>query len=636
MSTSNSAVVRFEPGADVSYRGQNCTVVRIIDLESVLLRVRGTEENQIKETLLVAKIKDVLPPLTLDLEAIPSKQRFPDVTSFPEKILKKIELRMSIIRPLLDTDVRNKAMVKSRAQEFGIGVATLYRWIRAYEETGVTTSLISISRKDKGGFRLAPEVVAIIKSAIEEIYLTPQKKTARKVVDEVRRKCLSAKLDAPHSSTIRRHLAEVPLKRVISKRSGKEGEYRQFVPLRGEFPNADGPYAVIQIDHTKVDLILVDDIHRKPIGRPWITLAIDVFSRMVAGMTISLDPPGSMATGLCMAHAILSKEDWLSRLGIKNPWPCRGLMRTIHMDNAREFRGRMLEGACQKYGIDIEFRPVKQPHFGGHIERLIGTFMKEIHDLPGTTFSNPKEKGQYDPEAKAAMTLGEFEQWLATFITGVYHVRTHSALGISPLEKYRQGILGDGDHPGTGLPPKILDEHNFRLDFMPYIERTIQEYGVAIDGIRYYRDVLNPWINALLPGKGKIKRKFMFRRDPRDISKIWFLDPELNEYFEIPYRNTSLPSVSLWDLKESRRRLKEEGHKIDERSLFETYDRLNRIEEQAVEKSKKARRKSQSKRERLASKKSTPTSGSSPEVPASPETLPSPGVFEEIVELGDG
>ena len=37
------------------------------------------------------------------------------------------------------------------------------------------------------------------------------------------------------------------------------------------------------------------------------------------------------------------------------------------------------------------WRPPGTPHFGGHIERLIGTQMGAVHLLPGTTFSNPPE-----------------------------------------------------------------------------------------------------------------------------------------------------------------------------------------------------------------------------------------------------
>ena len=94
-----------------------------------------------------------------------------------------------------------------------------------------------------------------------------------------------------------------------------------------------------------VDLILVDDIHRRPVGRPWITLAMDVFSRMVVGFYVSFDPPGAMAVGLCLAHAILPKEGWLAKYEVATAWPVWGVMAVVHADNAKEFHGRMLRAA---------------------------------------------------------------------------------------------------------------------------------------------------------------------------------------------------------------------------------------------------------------------------------------------------
>jgi hypothetical protein len=35
-----------------------------------------------------------------------------------------------------------------------------------------------------------------------------------------------------------------------------------------------------------------------------------------------------------------------------------------------------------------------RPHFGGHIERLIGTVMGAVHLLPGTTFANVTKKAR--------------------------------------------------------------------------------------------------------------------------------------------------------------------------------------------------------------------------------------------------
>ena len=68
------------------------------------------------------------------------------------------------------------------------------------------------------------------------------------------------------------------------------------------------------------------------------------------------------------------------------------------------------------------------------------------------------------------------------------------------------------------------DEQRFRLDFLPFVERTVQPYGVAIDGIRYYGDVLRRFIGASEDGR---QRSFVFRRNPRDISTIYFWDPEV-------------------------------------------------------------------------------------------------------------
>ena len=84
---------------------------------------------------------------------------------------------------------------------------------------------------------------------------------------------------------------------------------------------------------------------------------------------------------------------------------------------------------CQEYGIRLDHRPAGQPHFGGHIERLIGTMMGAVHLLPGTTFSDVKQKGAYQSEARAILTTSELERWLALQIAGVYQLSLHSSLG---------------------------------------------------------------------------------------------------------------------------------------------------------------------------------------------------------------
>ena len=300
---------------------------------------------------------------------------------------------------------------------------------------------------------------------------------------------------------------------------------------------------------------------------------------MVVGFYLSYDTPGTLGTGICIANAILPKVNWLKKIEVDSDWPCWGIMDTIHMDNAKEFHGNMLKRASVNYGINLKYRLIGSPHWGGHIERLMGTFAKEIHNLPGTTFSSISERKKYESEKNASFSINEFEKWITIFITKIYHTRIHSSIGKSPLEKFKEGILGTKNFPGIGIPPRILDEKRVLLDFMPYVERSVQEYGVVIDHIYYYDDVLRPYIHCL---EKKEKKKYIFKRDPRDISIIFFYDDIKDMYFEIPYRNTSHPPISIWEHRDIMKNLKSNHHNINEENLFRTYRELNEIESRAI------------------------------------------------------
>jgi len=66
-------------------------------------------------------------------------------------------------------------------------------------------------------------------------------------------------------------------------------------------------------------------------------------------------------------------------------WPIAGLPGSMHVDNGADFRSKAFIHGCRNEGVDIIWRPPGQPHYGGHIERLIGTMMGEVHLLPGVT-----------------------------------------------------------------------------------------------------------------------------------------------------------------------------------------------------------------------------------------------------------
>jgi putative transposase len=584
-----STSINIIPGATVlDGEARRCVITHILDLETVLAKDQETHETKrllIKDLALSAENGkgEQVEKQTVDRELV----------LVPDEDWQEAQRRFSIIRPLLGVPRRSSEAVAEAARQADVHPITLYRWIKIYEQTERVSSLIPVKRDGgRGRSRLTPEVEKILNATIEDHYLKKQKRSIQSTCKEVERRCKNAGLPPPHSNTVRNRIAALSDQHKLKARMGAKAVKQKFSPVLSHFPGADWPLAVVQIDHTELDIILVDDVYRRPVGRPWIALAIDVFSRMVVGFYISFDPPDAMSVGLCIAHGILPKEKWLARFDITTAWPCWGTPKTIHADNAKVFRGNMLKRACEEHGIDLDWRPVATPHWGGHIERLLGTLLKEIHNLPGTTFSNPKERGTYNSDKASAMTLSEFEKWLATYIIEVYHQRVHSSLKVSPVKKYEEGIFGTKDKPGTGLPTRITDEDRLRLDFMPYIERTIQSnYGVVVDEIHYYHDVLRRYINAMDPENPKLKRQFIFKRDPRNISQLYFYDPEIKLYYTIPYRDTSHPPMSIWELREVRRQLEKEGHEsVNEQLIFDAYERMRRQEEEAVRETRKARR----------------------------------------------
>lgn len=573
----------LQEGELVKYGGQEYAILKIADLDRVLAKNLDTGKSE------MLRVWELSPSTPEDEEARPDPAReLADVSDEDWAYAKRC---LEIIKPLLSRRQRGTNLVDKIAAETGVSRATLYRWQRYYRNTGLLSSLLPTKRSGgRGKGRLMAEVEAIIDDVVQNYYLTDQQPTIQDVAGEIRRLCDQAGLPMPHEHTVRKRIGWIEERERISRRRGRRAAIMQFEPNEGTVPDADWPLAVVQIDHTKVNVIVVHEVSRQPIGRAWITLVIDVYSRMILGMYLTLDAPSAMSAGMAVAHAILPKERWLEELGLHDvEWPCWGVMGAIHMDNAKEFRGDMLKVACNEYGIDLLLRPVKTPHYGGHIERLMGTVSKELTKLPGATFSNPKERGEYDSEGRAVMTLKELEQWLVLFVAK-YHHRLHGGIGMSPLQKYREGLLGGNGRPPRGLPARRIDEEKVRLDYMPFVERTVQAYGVVVDDVHYFSDVLRPWVGASDPNNPKASRLFRFKRDPRDISQLYFLDPISERYFAVPYRDASLPPISLEELREARKAAKDAGYKDpDERILFDLVARQRDIVDQAAEKTKSAR-----------------------------------------------
>jgi putative transposase len=576
----NREQLDFSVGASVIHipSGKNYKIKRQIDFSYIECQCSDTGRLKVLPILSLSKANDSVQVNYLDLNSIE-----PDDW-------KEAERRYNLILPLLNGEISGRKEIDEYAKNKGVGRATLYRWFGVYKATGSVSSLIPKQRGwREGNSRLTSEQDKIINDVIQEYYLSPQRLSQHEVFKQIKIVCSQRKITRPTENSIRKRILSLSAKDVLYSRGQPKKAKDKFAPKAGTFPNVFYPLDVIQIDHTPVDLILVDDLNRQPIGRPWVTFAIDVYSRMILGYYLSLDAPSEISVAMCIAHAVLPKEEWLAAKEITGEWKVWGIPKKIHVDNGPDFRTETLRRACLEYDINLEFRPVKVPNYGGHIERLVGTFMKETHKLKGTTFSNIQESKEYDSEKYACLTFDEAEAWILKQIVSIYHKKIHSTLNMSPTSKWHDGILGTANEIGCGLPNVPANPKTLMLDFMPFEERTIQNTGVTWDGVRYFDFILVPYIG--LQGADGKARKYIFRRDPRDISIIYFLHPETKNYIPIPVANQNLPSTSLWQLRASKKRLKERGLKdYNEHQIIETLIEMQKLVDNADAQTKKMRR----------------------------------------------
>jgi putative transposase len=577
--------IALERGSEVMAEGRRYVITDVLDFSHV--QAQDPETGQHKRLS--------IPDLELcsnDGEGVILSGH--DLAALPDLDWDVATSRQRIVTSLMSEERRRtRAEVEAVAREIGVDASTVYRWIRIYSSSGGhTSSLLPVRRTGgKGESRLSDETERIMGVAIDQFYLSKKQPSVIATAMEVQRLCRDAGVTPPHANTVRNRIKQMTEKHRMKKRAHAKEASDRFEPRPGEFDAASRPLSLVQIDHTLLNVILVDEEDRQSVGRPWLTLACDVYSRMIVGFYVSLDPPGAASVGLCLSHAILPKETWLSKRGIEHSWPCWGVPAIVHTDNGRDFRGKMLQRACNEYNIELDFRALARPHYGAHIERLMGTLSTALETLDGKTFASPKQRGDYDSDAKATMTLVEFERWLAEYITGVYHQKLHTGIGESPARRWENGIFGKkGEVAPRGLPhrPSGEDEYRIRLDFMPYVERTIQQYGVQIDDVFYYSDVLRPYVGVRSKNG---PRSFVFKRDPRDISVVHFFDPNIQRYAEVPYRNSSHPPISLWELRSIRKRLADQGKaNIDEVAIFTSYQRLREQQERSATITKRVRR----------------------------------------------
>lgn len=488
--------------------------------------------------------------------------------------------RTAVIGSLAARGAIGIAAADRAAAELGISRRQVYVLLDKHRQGSGLVSDLAVRRSTggKGGHRLPEPVEEIIRDLIRRRFLTRQRRSVAALHREIASACAARGLKAPTRNTVTRRISMLSPVDLGRRREGVEA-VRLLQSAGGDVPVIGSILEQVQIDHTVIDVMVVDERERLSIGRPYLTVAIDVYSRTIVGMVVTLEPPSAVSVGLCLAHAAGDKRPWLERLGVEADWPMSGKPKMLYLDNAAEFKSEALRRGCEQHGIRLSYRPPGRPHYGGIVERVIGTAMRRIHELPGTTFSNSVERGRYDSEKMAALTLSELEKWLVLAVAA-YHGNVHGTLGQTPAGQWAAGVAA------AGVPFVTANPTAFLVDFLPVIRRTLTRTGFVIDHVHYFANALKPWI-----GRRESLGPFIIRRDPRDISRVWVLEPEGGHYVEVPYRSISNPAASVWEHRQALARLRERGAaQVDEAALFRMIEQMRHVTETAARTTKRVRR----------------------------------------------
>ena len=480
---------------------------------------------------------------------------------------KQARRRERVLNKCIAGDGTAATRIQFACKALGLSRRSIYRLLAAYQAVAQTSTLIQKHRgTPPAGRRLTAAREVIAMRCIEQRFLSRPRATVTLVAEEVQRQCRAAGLKPVSRKAIDLRIASLDPRLVTSRRHGSKAARTAFGPVGGHY-NVSAPLDVMQIDHTRLDAIVVAEGSRTPLGRPWITLAIDVATRIVMGMFISFDAPSITSVCLALTHACLPKNRWLAERNIDVEWNQWGIPGTLHMDNSREFHSQSVRRGCDEYGIKKKFRPIARPHFGGHIERLIGTLMGRVHLLPGTTSSSIAARGEDDPKHTATMTIAELESWVALEIAGRYHRNSHRSLGISPLAAWEAAV-------GKGLSPSLpSDARSFMINFLPLQTRILQKDGIHLFNIRYWSE--------RLPLLAKAHDSVIVRFDPRNLARIFVLGYD-NQYHEVPYGDVRHPPLSIWDHRAAAAYLRAHQRKVDELGIFSAHLQQRSIETDAI------------------------------------------------------
>jgi len=320
---------------------------------------------------------------------------------------------------------------------------TLRRWKAGYRQAqasygnGFVGLLPHTERRGNRTARLPVPTQTLMQRFITEDYESAKQKSKFTSWISLKLACEREGLVAPSYRTFRLAIAHRPPHERVLKRQGRRAAYaheafywylEQTTPRHG-----DRPFEIAHIDHTQLDVELVSSDTGSNLGRPWMTLCTDAFSRRILAVYVTFDAPSYRSCMMVMRECVRRHAR---------------LPQILVVDNGAEFRSTYFETLLARYECIRKTRPPAAPRFGSVCERIFGVANSRfIHNLRGNTQvmrCARQVTAAVNPKNLAVWNLPDLCEHLAEFADEVYDTTLHPSLGQSPRETFERGFAITG------------------------------------------------------------------------------------------------------------------------------------------------------------------------------------------------
>jgi putative transposase len=364
---------------------------------------------------------------------------------------------------------------------------TLRRWIAQYRSAeslygnGYVGLLAKASEQGNRTSRLSEESRNLLVQFVENDYEDLRQKTKLASWATLKRKCDELGIASPTYVTFCTAVRERPKFLQTLKRQGRRAAYTHsafFFELEPTTPrHGDRPFEIGHIDHTELDVEVVCSHTGRPLGRPWMTVLIDAFSRRCLAFYLTFDAPSYRSCMMILRDCVRRHSR---------------LPQVIVLDGGPEFQSTYFETLLARYECTKKVRPPAQARFGSVCERLFGTTNSQfIHNLLGNTqiTRNVRQVTKSnDPIGQARWPLGRLYDYLSSFLFEVYDTIEHPALGQTPREAFLVARQSAGIRPNRTIPY----DQAFLLATLPTTQRGTANVspgrGVIINRVYYWAE----------------------------------------------------------------------------------------------------------------------------------------------------